>query len=207
MSNLLVLSSSLSGTGLSDELLSSYVTAVRSREPGTSVTWRGLGSNPLPHLTASRLPGLAGNTETPDARDTLALSDELIAELRAADEIVIGSPMYNFGVSSALKVWFDHVLRAGETFHYTSEGPVGHLVGKRAVVVETRGGFFSAGKLSDKDAQESHIRAMLWFVGITDVHFVLAERLGSGPESIAVSSQAALAELAALAGVQQKLAA
>jgi FMN-dependent NADH-azoreductase len=207
MTNLLVLSTSISGSGLSDELLQGYVSAVRTQNPGLNVTWRGLGTNPPPHLTAARLPGLAGNTDTPDSRDTLALSDEFIAEFRAADTILIGSPMYNFGVSTALKSWFDHVLRAGVTFHYTPEGPVGHLTGRRAIVVETRGGFFSAGPMHEKDSQESHIRTMFWFVGITDVTFVRAERLGMGPEIAAAAADQAAVELAALAGMPLQIAA
>jgi FMN-dependent NADH-azoreductase len=207
MSNLLVLSSSISGSGLSDELLHGYVTAARAHTPGLNVTWRALGVNPLPHLTAAGLAGLSGNTDTPEARATLALSTELIAELRAADTILIGSPMYNFGVSSALKTWFDHVLVARQTFHYTPEGPVGHLIGKRAIVVETRGGLFSSGPLHDKENQENHIRTMLWFPGITDVTFVRAENLSMGPDHTANVAKAAAAELAALAGAQLQLAA
>jgi FMN-dependent NADH-azoreductase len=206
MSNLLVLSSSISGLGLSDELLHGYVNAARARNSKLSVTWRTLGTNPLPHLTADSLPGLAGNTDTPQVRATLALSSELIAELRAADTILIGSPMYNFGVASTLKTWFDHVLVAGQTFHYTSQGPVGHLTGKRAIVVETRGGLFSSGPLQDKEHQENHIRAMLWFPGITDVTFVRAERLSMGGHAEA-AAVAAAAELTELAGVPMQLAA
>jgi len=104
--------------------------------------------------------------------------------------------MYNFGISAALKSWFDHVLRAGVTFHYTPEGPVGHLQGKRAIVVVTRGGFFSqSAPLHDKDAQEPHIWAMLRFVGITDVTFIRAEKLVFGTEGI----DDARTEMAALA--------
>lgn len=196
MSNILVLSSSLSGAGVSDELLRHYVAGVRAADPSSSLTWRDLGVTPLPYLTAAGLPGLGGKQDTPEARATQALSDELIAELTAADTIVIGSPMYNFGIAATLKSWFDHVLRAGVTFHYTSDGPVGHLQGKRAIVVVTRGGFFSeASPLHDKDAQEPHIRAMLWFVGITDVTFIRAEKLVFGTDGV----EQARTELTALA--------
>ncbi|WP_263641762.1 FMN-dependent NADH-azoreductase [Hypericibacter adhaerens] len=113
---------------------------------------------------------------------TQALSDELIAELKAADTIIIGAPMYNFGIASTLKAWFDHVLRAGVTFRYTETGPVGLVTGKRAIVIETRGGLYSEGPAQPFDSQEPHLRTLLGFIGITDVTFVRAEKLAFGPE-------------------------
>ncbi len=116
-----------------------------------------------------------------------AESDALVAELRAADVIVIGLPMYNFGVPSTLKAYFDHVARAGVTFRYTAQGPEGLLEGKKAYVVATRGGKYSG---TPQDLQSAYVRQFLGFVGITEVEFVYAEGLALGDESRA----AALAE-------------
>ena len=91
--------------------------------------------------------------------------------------------MYNFGISSTLKTWFDYVLRAGATFRYDESGPEGLLKGKRAIVIESRGGLYSEGPAQVMDAQEPHLRTLLGFIGITDVTFVRAEKLAFGPEA------------------------
>lgn len=121
--------------------------------------------------------------------------------------VMIGAPMYNFGIPSALKSWFDHVLRAGVTFHYTAEGPVGLVTGKRAIVVETRGGLYSEGPANALDAQEPHLKALLGFIGITDVEFIRAERLAFGPEVRDGAIADAQSELAATPLVAARLAA
>jgi FMN-dependent NADH-azoreductase len=115
--------------------------------------------------------------------------------LREADLIVIGAPMYNFGMPSTLKAWFDHVLRARVTFRYTDNGPEGLLTGKRAVVIETRAGIYSEGPASGLDSQEPHIRTLLGFMGITDVRFVRVEGLAYGEEAATKALDAAVAEL------------
>ena len=141
----------------------------------------------------------AGINETPAQREALALSNALVEELKAADTIVIGAPMYNFGIPSTLKSWFDYVLRAGVTFSYSEAGPEGLLKGKRAIVVESRGGLYSSGPAQVMDSQEPHLRTMLGFVGITDVTFVRAEKLAFGPEAREEAIRNANAELAAVA--------
>ncbi|MBB4631287.1 FMN-dependent NADH-azoreductase [Sphingosinicella soli] len=192
MQNILVVQSSVLGdASASRGLVGHFLDAAR---PGASVTVRDLGADPLPHLSGATLGGFSG-ADSPEATAERALSDALIAELQAADVVVIGAPMYNFGITSNLKSWFDRVLRAGVTFHYTAEGPVGHLTGKRAIVVETRGGFYGEGGATALDAQEPHIRAMLNFIGITDIVFVRAERLAISPEARTESLAAAADEL------------
>src|SRR5690606_1238196 len=124
------------------------------------------GANPLPHLTADTVKAIKGEPETPAEIEARALSDALITELQQADVIVIGAPMYNFGIPSTLKAWFDHVLRAGVTFRYTEAGPEGLLKGKKTVVIESRAGFYSEGDGAVMDGQEPHLRAMLGFVGL-----------------------------------------
>ena len=107
-------------------------------------------------------------------------SDALIAQLRSADVLVLGLPMYNFGVPSQLKAYFDHVARAGETFRYTSQGPVGLLTGKRAYIFAARGGRYAGTPL---DTQTGYVRDFLHFIGIERVEFVYAEGLAMSEES------------------------
>jgi FMN-dependent NADH-azoreductase len=112
---------------------------------------------------------------------------------------VIGAPMYNFSVPTTLRAWFDHVLRAGETFRYTEQGPQGLLPGKRVIVVESRGGLYSEGAGAASDFQEPYLRHLLGFMGLTDVTFVRAEKLGFGPEARAAAIAAATAGVRAAA--------
>jgi FMN-dependent NADH-azoreductase len=127
------------------------------------------------------------------------LSDTLIAELRAADVVVIGAPMYNFSIPTSLRAWLDHVLRAGETFRYSEAGPEGLLKGKRVIVIEARGGFYSEGPAQAIDFQEPYLRHLLGFVGLTDVAFVRAEKTGFGPAARDEAVARAQAEIRALA--------
>ena len=122
----------------------------------------------------------------------------MIAELKAADAIVIGAPMYNFGIPSTLKAWFDYVLRAGVTFRYTEAGPVGLLEGKRAIIIESRGGYYSEGATKALDSQEPHLRTLLGFVGIKDVTFIRVEKLAFGPEARQQALDEARAQLGQL---------
>jgi FMN-dependent NADH-azoreductase len=168
---------------------------LKQRDPSASIVIRDVGAEPLPHLTSATVGAIRGAAATDAERETLALSDALIAELSQADLIVIGAPMYNFGIPSTLKAWFDHVLRAGITFRYTAEGPEGLVKGKRAIVVESRAGFYSEGPGAASDSQEPHLRTLLAFIGITDVTFIRAEKLAFGPEAVAEAIDAAVGRL------------
>jgi FMN-dependent NADH-azoreductase len=151
---------------------------------------RDLASEPLPHLTAERFKAFVtvpAQRSTNQAR-IAAESDALVAELAAADVLVIGLPMYNFGVPSTLKAYFDHVARAGVTFRYTASGPEGLLRGKRAYVVATRGGKHAG---TPSDLQSAFVRQFLGFIGITDVEFVYAEGLAMGEETRTAALDAA----------------
>lgn len=193
----LVIKSSASGdASVSNRLVAAAVAGLRRQEPHLEVIERDLGAAPVPHLAAEGLAGLRGTPQTAAEAATRALSDELITELQAADILVIGAPMYNFGVPSTLKAWFDHVLRAGVTFRYSEAGPEGLLNGKSAIVVLTRGGLYSEGPAQAMDAQEPHLRTLLGFIGITDVTFVRAEKLALGEELRAAAIGAAEGELA-----------
>jgi len=183
MSTILVIDSAVSGeASVSKQLVREAVAALTANSPAR-IIYRDLGSEPIPHLTEATLAGVRGEPTTEAERGVRALSDELIAELRTADTIVIGAPMYNFSVATGLRAWFDHVLRAGETFRYSEAGPEGLLAGKRVIVIESRGGLYSEGPAQAVDFQEPYLRHLLGFVGLTDVTFVRAEKIGYGPEA------------------------
>lgn len=197
MTNILVIDSSANGDASVTKLLVGEALAgLLTTDPGASVTRHDLGATPVPHVTAQTLAGLRGEPVTEAEKATRALSDRLVAELKAADIILVGAPMYNFGVSTVLRSWFDHVLRAGLTFSYSEAGPKGLLEGKRAIVIEARGGFYSEGPAKPLDFQEPYLRQLFGFIGVTDVTFVHAEKIGFGPDARAAAIEAAKAKLA-----------
>jgi len=204
---LIVTSSALGSSSASTRIADEYEALLRRANPDAVVVRRDVGADPIPHLTAETVGAIRGTAETEAARRTLALSDALVTELQAADLIVIGSPMYNFGISSTLKTWFDHVLRSGITFRYTESGPEGLLKDKKAVVIESRGGLYSEGPAAVMDSQEGHLRGMLGFIGVEDVTFVRAEKLAFGPDSAEASIAGAIAELSSLTADELALAA
>lgn len=180
---LLIGSSALGDASVSKQVAEALIEELRRAEPDLQLTTRDVGAHPLPHLVPARMPAFAGNTDTPEAAETAAQSQAVIDEVLAADLIVIASPMYNFGITSTLKAWFDHLLRAGQTFRYSAEGPVGLVTDKRAILVEARGGDYTSGPSKAYDQQEPHLKTMLNFIGITDLTFVRALNLAISPES------------------------
>ncbi len=184
---------------VSRELSAEVVEAILALEGSSEVIHHDLAAENVPHLTRQGLIPIRTSVAcTPEELTSQALSDSYISELEAADTLVIGAPMYNFGITTQLKAWFDHVLRAGRTFRYTPEGPVGLLDGIRAIVVLSRGGMHSAGPARFHDHQEPHLRTMLSFCGIADVTFILAEGMGISPESRADGLAAARQAIACL---------
>ncbi|MDP1599421.1 FMN-dependent NADH-azoreductase [Phenylobacterium sp.] len=200
MSNILVLNSSVSGeASVSRLLVADAVTELTQRDPSAKLVFRDLAANPLPHLTPETVAGVRSQATTPAEQLARALSDELIAELRAADTIVIGAPMYNFSIPTTLRSWFDHVLRAGETFSYSEAGPKGLLSGKKVIVVEARGGLYSEGPAQATDFQEPYLRQLLGFIGLADdLTFIRAEKIGYGPDARDQALADSRAELAKL---------
>jgi FMN-dependent NADH-azoreductase len=207
--NILVVSSSANGdASVSNGLVTRFVDSVQAANPAAHIVLRDVGANPLPHLTAATIAAIKGEPATPAELEARALSDSLIEELQQADVIVIASPMYNFGMSSTLKAWFDHVLRAGVTFRYTAEGqPEGLLKGRKTIVIESRAGFYSEGPAGVMDGQEPHIRTLLGFVGLDDVTYVRAEKLAFGQEAAFAAIAEATEVLETLAREELKLAA
>lgn len=208
MTNVLIIDSAATGEASVTRRLTGELEAVlRSRGP-VRIVRRDVGARTVPHLTAETTPAIRGaEAETDAARDALALSDELIAELKAADIVVIGAPMYNFGIASTLKAWFDHVLRAGITFRYSEAGPEGLVTGKKAIVIESRAGLYSTGPAAAMDSQEPHLRTLLGFMGLDDLTFVRVEKLAFGPDQAAASIAEAIDQLRGLAAEELPLAA
>jgi FMN-dependent NADH-azoreductase len=199
MRTLLQINTSLfSGNGQSSQLANEFVAAWRGRNPQGRVVVRDLAAEPVPHLDAERfLSFLAKPGErTPEQQALVSYSDALIEELRGADVIVLGLPLYNFGVPSTLKAYFDHIARAGVTFQYTETGPVGLLKGKKAYVFATRGGRYAGTPL---DTQTGYVRGFLNFLGIADVEFVFAEGLNMGPDTKSAALAAARQQIERLA--------
>lgn len=207
MNVLILKSSAQGGSSVSSGLADGLAARIRRTDPGAAIVERDVGAEPVPHLVEQTVGGIRAKAETEAERNAQALSDALIGELQAADLIVIASPMYNFGISSTLKAWFDHVLRAGITFRYTETGPEGLLKGRKAVVIESRAGLYSEGPAVKMDGQEPHLRTLLGFIGIEDVTFVRAEGLAFGPEAADKALAAAEAELDKLVGDELPLAA
>jgi len=131
--------------------------------------------------------------------NAVALSDTVIAELLASDTIVIASPMYNFGVPSTLKAWIDHLARAGHTFSYGATGPEGLVKGKKVYLVQARGGVYSEGPMGGYNFQEPYLKAVLGFLGMTEVETILVEGIAFGPEATEKALNGALGKVAALA--------
>jgi len=182
MPTLLQLDSSLfSDQGASSQLARDFVTAWQESHPGTRIIRRDLGLNPIPHLDQERFLALSTLPEerTPAQAEIARESDTLVSELQAADTVVLGLPMYNFGVPSTLKAYFDHVARAGVTFRYTRQGPEGLLSGKAVYVLAARGGKYQGSSL---DSQTRYVTDFFQFLGMGPVEFIYAEGLAMGED-------------------------
>jgi len=172
--------------------------AFLARYPHQAVVERALTPSTVPHLEAETFAAMRQPAAELDQRQKaqVALSDELIAEIEAADTVVLAVPMYNFSIPSTLKAWIDHVARAGRTFRYGENGPEGLLKGKKVFVFVSRGGLYGADSpAAAMNFQEPYLRAVLGFLGLTDVTFVAAEGIGYGPDAAAAARTKALAEI------------
>jgi FMN-dependent NADH-azoreductase len=185
--------------GQSSQLANQFVAAFQERHPEASILVRNVATGEsVPHLNAERFGAFITQPEQRSAAQhaVVAYSDSLIGELKQADVVVIGLPMYNFGVPSQLKAYFDHIARAGVTFKYTEKGPVGLLTSKKVYVFAARGGLYAGTPL---DTQTSYVRDFLRFLGMTDVEFVYAEGLAISAQSKDAGIARAVAEIARLA--------
>jgi len=202
MKTLLQIRSSIfSDGGQSSRLAERFVAAWRDANPDGKVMVRDLAREPVPHLDAARFGAFLAKPgeRTPEQQAVIAHSDELIAELKRADVVVLGLPMYNFGLPSTLKAYFDHIARAGETFRYTEKGPVGLITGKEVYVFTARGGLYAG---TPNDSQTPYIRTFLGFLGMTQIQFVHAEGLAISEAAKQESIAKAHADIDRLAPAQ-----
>ena len=180
--NILVIKSSVFGdNGNSSSLVNSQLAALQAQHPDATVVVRDLSTDPIPHLDGERVGAFftPADQRSDDQQAVDAFSMALIDELKTADHIVLGLPMYNFGIPSQLKSWIDHVARAGITFRYTENGPQGLLDDKPVTVLAARGGLYAG---TENDTVTPYIKLFFGFIGITDVTFVYAEGLNMGDD-------------------------
>ena len=183
MSKTLFVTSSLFGeNSKSREIALEVVKVLREADHTSDVVQRDVNS--VAHLSGEELQALMTAPEARSERqaEVVRQADRLIAEVEAADTIVVAAPMYNFSISSPLKAWIDHIARAGRTFRYTASGPEGLLKGKKVIVVASRGGSY-AGAAKAMDFQEPYLRAMFGFLGLTDVTFIHVESQNISPDA------------------------
>jgi len=193
--NILQINSSARREGShSTRLADRLVSRLRDADPAATLAVRHLTTTPHPVLDESGLGALFTPAEqrTPEQAARVALDDALIAEVKAADVIVLGVPMYNFGVPAALKNWIDAIARVGVTFRYTEKGPEGLLQGKKVYVALARGGKY---RNTPADTQVPYLSTVLGFLGMTDVRYVYAEGLAMGPESERAAIESAYREI------------
>jgi FMN-dependent NADH-azoreductase len=185
-SNILyVTSSPRGGESYSNRVADDIIRRLRQAGPRTTVSVRDLARDPLPHIDADFIAATRGadGPGTERQRAILAQSDALVDELLATEVVVIAAPMINFSVPTTLKSWFDHIARAGRTFSYGEAGPKGLVTGKRVIVVSASGGIYSGGQGAALDFQVPWLKAMLAFLGMTDVEIVRVEGTALGPEA------------------------
>ena len=196
---LLHVDSSILGPGsVSRVLTAEIVAAEKRRHPGISVIYRDLALDPVDHLSGAHLAAFkGGDPETASLRRDVASGQAALQEFLAAEIVVIGAPMYNFSIPSQLKAWIDRLAVAGKTFRYTENGPEGLAGGKKVIVASSRGGFYGPDTgAAFLDHQESYLRSVFGFFGITDVTFIRAEGVALGSEQRTKAIDAAKGEIA-----------
>jgi len=192
---ILQINTSARSAGANSTRLADSITArLKARNPAAVIELRDLAANPHPVLDEAALGALFTPAEhrTAEQAARVALDDALIAQLQAADVIVLGVPMYNFGVPVQLKTWIDAIAKAGTTFRYTENGPEGLIKGKKVYVALARGGIY---RDTPADSQVPYLKAVLGFVGMTDVDFIYAEGLAMGADSADKGFAAAAAQI------------
>ncbi|AII53909.1 FMN-dependent NADH-azoreductase [Hymenobacter sp. APR13] len=171
MNILNVISSPRGGASFSIKLANGIIEKLQAAHPGSTVTTRDLATHPFPQLEEAKLQSFftPPANRTPEQQEAARHSDDAITELQAADIIVIGAPLYNFGIPSTLKAWIDHIARAGITFKYVDNAPQGLVTGKRVYVAMSSGGIYSEGPAAGFDFVAPYLQAVLGFLGMTDV--------------------------------------
>jgi FMN-dependent NADH-azoreductase len=202
MAKVLHIDSSVRHTGsLTRQLGTEFIAKLQAADPSTTVVTRDLANTPVPHLTEEMIGAYFTPAEQRNAQQaaTIKTSDTLVDEVLAADTIVIGAPMYNFSITSGLKAWIDHVARAGRTFKYGANGAEGLVTGKKVYVVVATGAAYSEGPYAAYDYTTTYLRAVLGFLGMTDVTFIVAEGVALGEEAVATAIAKSRAKIDAIA--------
>jgi FMN-dependent NADH-azoreductase len=183
--NVLHIDSGILGDHSVSRRLTAAITAqIKADRPDAKVAYRDLATSRIPHLTGAQIMApadLAGVDA--DLAAEVKIGREMLEEFLAADTVIVGAPMYNFSIPSQLKAWIDRLAVNGKTFRYTESGPEGLAKGKKVIIASTRGGHYSAGPASAMDHQESYLKTVFGFFGITDVEFVRAEGLNLSADS------------------------
>lgn len=199
---LLHIDSSILGEGSVSRMLSAdIVAALRASHSDIDVIYRDLAADPIGHLTGGHLAAFQGAMPAdPAVQKDVAMGQAALEEFLTADVIVVGAPMYNFGISSQLKAWIDRLAVAGKTFRYTEKGPEGLAGGKKVIVASSRGGFYGPETpAAPLEHQESYLRGVFAFFGITDISFVRAEGVALGADAREQAIGAARGEITKLA--------
>ncbi|MDF2118698.1 NAD(P)H-dependent oxidoreductase [Roseiarcaceae bacterium H3SJ34-1] len=197
---LLHIDSSITGAqSVSRQLTAGVVARLKQTSPGLSVTYRDLAAEPVPQQSPSILFAKGGVAVDAEVVDEVAATETVLDEFLAADIVVVGAPMYNFGIPSQLKAWIDCLAVAGKTFSYSATGVQGLAGGKRVIIASSRGGFYSApSPMASLDHQESFLAGFFGFIGVTDISFVRAEGVNISPQQRETALAAALAEATTL---------
>lgn len=196
--NILQINASARREGANSTKLADQVTGrLKAAHPGAALTVRDLAATPVTVLDEAALGALFTPADQRSAEQSAVVAeyDALIAEIQAHDTIVLGVPMYNFGVPVQLKAWIDAIARAGVTFRYTEQGPEGLLKGKTVYLALARGGLYRG---TEADSQLPYLKMVLGFLGLTDVRPIYAEGLNMGPEAAAKGFEQAQADMAEL---------
>jgi FMN-dependent NADH-azoreductase len=213
MTKILQIDASPQGTNsISRKLTARVVEHLRAEDPQARLAHRDLIATPVSHLGSELLQVLrpSAGSLVPDTiavRAEAAQTEELLSEFLAADVVVIGAPMYNFSIPSQLKAWIDRVVQAGRTFSYSEQGPVGLTSGKKVIIVSSRGGMYAGTQYETAlDHQEAYLRAVLNFIGVTDISYIRAEGVAISAEKQREGMASAQRAIAGLSLAYQKAA-
>lgn len=210
MSSILLVTSSPRGAASHSTRVATELAAkLRDADPRQRLVVRDLVARPLPHIDPDYSTGIYTPAEDRTQRqsDVVAVSDAVLDELVAADTVILATGFINFGISSTLKSWIDHVARAGRSFSYGEGGPKGHLTGKKVYIVLASGGIYSEGAAVHMDHAIPYLRSVLGFLGMTDVEVIRVEGVGMGPEATNAALDKATARIEAIAGERIAIAA
>ncbi len=172
-----VISSPRGDASLSIKLGNGIIDKLKAANPGSTVTVRDLATHPFPQLEAAKLQSwyTPAPARTPEQHEAVKHSDDAIAEVMAADVLVVDAPLYNFSIPSTLKAWIDHIVRAGITFQYVDNQPQGLVKGKKVYVAMASGGIYSEGPAASYDFVAPYLKTVFGFIGLTDVTVARAE--------------------------------